>query len=107
MKRRVFLILLILWTAFIFFNSLKRASESIEQSSAIANIVSDIVVEIYNDNPPANIGEYIELNLNSDLRNLAHVFEFFVLYILAYLFFLVTGDSTHIDCCLTPFTILC
>ena len=95
MKRKVFLILLILWTAFIFFNSLKNAPDSIEQSSVIKNIVSSVIIKIYDEEPPASVEKYIEMNLMDDVRNLAHIFEFFVLYILAYLFFSSRGFCSY------------
>jgi len=95
MKRKVFIILLILWTAFIFFNSLKSAPESIEQSSVIKETVSNIIIKLYDETPPSSVEKYIELDLMDDVRSFAHIFEFFILYILAFLFFSKRGFCSY------------
>ena len=41
-----------------------------------------ITKTIYGDVTPTRMMRYIEVNLVDDIRNAAHIFEFFVLYIL-------------------------
>ncbi len=72
----------ILWTGFIFYNSLQTATESLEQSGVFVEIFIKITKTIYGDVTPTRMMRYIEVNLVDDIRNAAHIFEFFVLYIL-------------------------
>lgn len=76
------------WTGFIFYNSLQTASESLEQSGFFVDLFTNIIRIVYGGAIPRKILGYIELRLVDDIRNLAHIFEFFVLYILSYV---VTG----------------
>ena len=85
MKRKILLILLILWTAFIFYNSIKTAADSIKDSSLIVDTVRNVIEYTYDDQVPEAIEYYIDNNFQTNLGNFAHGFEFFVLYILVYL----------------------
>jgi len=75
----------VIWTAFIFSNSLQTASESLEQSGFFVDMFSNLVKWIYNDSVPSWMVIYMETGLVDDIRSLAHIFEFFVLYIFAWL----------------------
>lgn len=76
-KRRKILrwILLLLWMGFIFYMSTKSGKESTEQSDLVINILS-----------------YLGINLNKEFQNvasffvrkMAHITEYFILFILAY-----------------------
>ncbi len=85
MKRKILLIILILWTAFVFYNSIKTAADSIKDSSLIVDTVKKVIEYTYDDQVPEAIEYYIDNNFQTTLRNFAHGFEFFVLYILVYL----------------------
>ena len=73
----------ILWTGFIFSNSLQTASESLEQSGVFVTFFINIAKTIYGNSIPAGLSRYIELHLVEHIRSLAHIVEFFVLYLLA------------------------
>ena len=81
-------ILLILWTSFIFYNSLQTASRSLEQSGFFVDLFTNMVRILYGGAIPQKILGYIELRLVDDVRSLAHIFEFFVLFVLCYIAFL-------------------
>lgn len=85
MKRKILLILLILWTVFIFYNSIKTAADSIKESSLIVDTVRNVVEYTYDNQVPEGIKYYIDNNFQTNLRDFAHGFEFFALYILVYL----------------------
>jgi len=93
MKRKIPLILLILWIAFIFYNSIKSAPDSIMESSIIVDGVKNIISFIYNHNVPLSITTYLNETFETNLRDFAHFFEFFVLYILIYL------NIKHLNMC--------
>jgi VanZ family protein len=83
----IFIAAALSWTAFIFSNSLNTAAESLEQSGIFVAFFVNIANAIYGDSIPIGLSEYIELHLVDHIRNIAHVFEFFVLYLLARLSF--------------------
>lgn len=69
---------MILWIAFIFYNSSRNSSES----STASNIIVDIADRIFN---------YFSINLDKDIlstwiRKTAHFFEFFLLALFSYNF---------------------
>ncbi|MBN2883452.1 MAG: VanZ family protein [Clostridia bacterium] len=73
----------LLWTFFIFYNSMQTASESLEQSGVFVDMFINLAKIIYGDILPAGLMQYIEFNLVEDVRNIAHLFEFYILYILS------------------------
>lgn len=85
MRRKILLIILILWTITIFYNSLQTASDSIKESSVIVDVVKTITISIYDGEVPLNISSYLEEDFQTDLRQFAHFFEFFIFYILGYM----------------------
>lgn len=70
-KQYLFMILMILWTAFIWHNSLAPRVESSAQSGEVLKIVNDIL-NYFNH---LHVSEFL-------IRKAAHMFEFFVLAIL-------------------------
>lgn len=84
MKRKILLVLLIIWIGFIFFNSIKSAPDSIKESSVLVDTVKNVITFVYKGDVPDKTAYYIENSLSPLIRSLAHIFEFFVLYILFY-----------------------
>lgn len=76
MKRISLIIFTALWVGFIFYNSLKPAVDSAMDSSVIVNIISNILKKL-------NISIDNQL-LSFLVRKSAHMFEFFVLFLLLY-----------------------
>lgn len=79
----VLLTITVMWTAFIFHNSLKTATESLEQTSVFVQLFTNLVKAIYGESIPTGIILYIKNGFIDDIRNIAHMFEFFMLYIFA------------------------
>lgn len=79
----IFIAATLSWTVFIFSNSLNTATESLEQSGIFVTFFVNIANAIYGDSIPMGLTEYIELHLVDHIRNMAHVIEFFILYLLA------------------------
>ncbi|HRX43587.1 MAG TPA: VanZ family protein [Clostridia bacterium] len=77
----------VLWTSFIFYNSLQTASRSLEQSGFFVDLFTNMTRLLYKGAIPQKLLGYIELRLVDDIRSLAHIFEFFVLYLLCYIAF--------------------
>lgn len=80
MKRYILITIGILWTAFIFGQSLMSATISSQQSGIVINLIHPILTKI---------GIHIEVdNLSFIVRKLAHFIEFFILGIVwFYIFF--------------------
>jgi len=77
MKKILFSFISILWVCFIFYNSTQTAIESSQASGNIISIVNSGL-------------DYINVYINPDvlsiiIRKLAHMFEFFILYIILYI----------------------
>ncbi|MFO7612682.1 MAG: VanZ family protein [Clostridia bacterium] len=87
MKRKLIIVLLILWTAFIFLNSLRPAPGSIEQSDGVVRVLTTVVESVFGGDMPQPLAQYMASDFGSDVRDAAHIFEFMVLYIFAYMFF--------------------
>lgn len=76
MKKILWLIALIVWISFIFYNSLQSGSVSGEASNRITN-------QVYNIFTKLNINVNI-LTLHTYIRKIAHFFEYLILGILVY-----------------------
>lgn len=86
MKRNLLLILIIICIAFIFYNSLKNAEQSIKESNRIALIIEKVVAAIHKGNPPENVTYFFKITFGNVLRGCAHFIEFFILGILVMLY---------------------
>ena len=77
MRKKILFVIITIWIAFIFYNSLQTASESAATSGMFANLINDFFKLIG-----------ITIDVSSIIRKLAHVFEFFILSsLLTFLFF--------------------
>lgn len=76
MKRILLITFTALWIFLIFYNSLKPAVDSAKDSSIIVNIIDNILEKV-------NI-KIEKQQLSFLVRKAAHMFEFFVLFILVY-----------------------
>ena len=78
-KRSVFFwvltVLSLVWTAFIFSNSLKNADDSLIQSGCIVDFVIDSILCVPDDKLTVDFAAFV----TNFVRKLAHFFEFFVL----------------------------
>ena len=86
MKKNLLLILIIICVAFIFYNSLKPAEQSIKESGRVAGVIEKAVAAIYKGNPPENVTYFFKITFGNVLRDCAHFFEFFILGILVMLY---------------------
>lgn len=78
MKKNIFIVLIILWVGFIFYNSMQIGEVSSEASGRYTKLAMNIL---------NSIGINIEQdNLSLLIRKLAHIFEFFVLSILIFIY---------------------
>ena len=86
MKKTIFLILVILWMGVIFYFSSMSSSKSDNQSNGFIHRTVIKVVKVFKsdltDSDEALITKYVVY----PIRKYAHIFEYFVLYILVFLF---------------------
>ena len=86
MKKIIFLILVILWMGVIFYFSSMSSSKSDNQSNGFIHRTVIKVVKVFKsdltDSDEALITKYVVY----PIRKYAHIFEYFVLYILVFLF---------------------
>ena len=86
MKKIVFLILAILWMGVIFYFSSMNASKSDDQSNGFISRTVIKVVKVFKSDLSIEDEKLIIKYIVYPVRKYAHIFEFFVLYILVYLF---------------------
>lgn len=87
MKKKILILLTIIWIGFIYYNSLLPGSYSSSQSMRFVDITKNIL-------------DYIGININIEtlsllIRKAAHVFEYFVLSILFTLIYIETNMSNR------------
>ena len=85
-KNILLLVIIIICIAFIFYNSLKTAEQSIKDSSRVAVVIERVVDIAYKGNPPENVTYFFKITFGNVLRDSAHFFEFFILGILVMLY---------------------
>ena len=86
MKKIIFLILVILWMGVIFYFSSMNASKSDNQSNGFIHRTVIKVVKVFKSDLTVEDEELITKYVVYPIRKYAHVFEYFVLYILVFLF---------------------
>ena len=86
MKKIIFLILMILWMGVIFYFSGRSAAESDNQSNGFIHATVIKTVKLFKKDLTASEEEFIVKYCVYPIRKYAHVFEYFVLYILVFLF---------------------
>jgi VanZ family protein len=80
--KSLLIISILLLLSLIFYNSLKTAEESREESGAVVEAVEKIVKTIYNGKPPEKVNDFFARSARNTFRDIAHLLEFFVLGIL-------------------------
>ncbi len=85
-KHILFPILILACISFIFYNSIKTAEESRQESGTVVEVVEKIVRSIYNDRPPEKVNDFFDRSARNTFRDIAHLLEFAILGILAMLY---------------------
>ena len=86
MKKIIFLILIVLWMGVIFYFSSMNATKSDDQSNGFIHRTVIKVVKVFKSDLTVEDEELITKYVVYPIRKYAHVFEYFVLYILVFLF---------------------
>ena len=85
-KKTIVLVIIIVIIAFIFFNSLKTAEQSIRDSNRIVSLFIKVADVIYNGDTPERMDWFLKNRLGDFLRDFAHFFEFFILAVFTMLY---------------------
>ena len=86
MKKIIFLILVILWMGVIFYFSSMSSSKSDNQSNGFIHRTVIKVVKVFKSDLTVGDEALITKYVVYPIRKYAHIFEYFVLYILVFLF---------------------
>ncbi|MFO7636767.1 MAG: VanZ family protein [Clostridia bacterium] len=85
-RRILSLLAVLLWTTLIFYNSSHDSDQSLDKTYAVIGVIEEVIQRLTGTPASDRFQAFLWNDFVGILRKTAHVFQFFVLYVLVYFF---------------------